>query len=744
MHPFPFHKPFMFLFPPMIRVPKLLPVLFLLVSTLPAWSLESPDQTHPHVRVSLVTDRNAITPGESFTVGVRYRMEPGWHIYWKNYGETGIPTTIDWVLPDGFEAGPLRWPTPETYKMGSLMNYVYEEEVVLMAEVTAPADLQPGESIPVGATTSWLVCEEICVPGDAELALSLPVREASELDPDRAALIQTYREQWPRTSDSWEVRGEVREDVVTLLLTPLREGLPALQDLYFFSENSAIDPGAEQRVDAFDDGSYRMVLNVSSYYSDPLPPLPGVLRSSTGWEAEKAFKGLSVRPLATGPATAAEAPGESALPGTGPEPAVGFLQAAVFAVFGGLLLNLMPCVFPVLGLKIMGFVSQGGEDPGRIRMHGIVFSLGVFLSLWILVGVLVALRAAGDRIGWGFQLQDPRFVAFIVFLFFAFGLNLAGVFEIGNRLVGTGSGLTARKGFSGSFFSGILAVIVATPCTAPFMGVAIGVALGTSTALTFLLFTLLGFGLVLPYLVLSFLPGLVRKLPRPGAWMESFKQFMAFPLFATAIYFLWVYGAQLGKDALINLLTGLLILGFGLWVFGRWGAPHRKPAVRYAAFAFAAVLALGGVGYGVRDQLLPGSDAGGERIAGLSESNSVIREQGVEWLVWSPERVEELRAEGKTLYVDFTAAWCLTCQANKKAVFSSQNVRDRFNNNPDLLLLKADWTSRDPVISDTLESYGRSGVPFNLIYPPAGEPVILPAALTPAIVMNALDQVQTP
>jgi len=708
------------------------------------WGAATEPVRQPNVEVELLTDANTIGAGESFWIGIRYEMEPGWHIYWKNYGDTGIPTEIEWILPEGFEAGELHWPTPGTYLMSGLMNYVYEDEVILMAEVQAPTTLKPGDEVAVGARTHWLVCEDICIPGEAELTLNLPVGEKSVRDNRVVEQFETQRKGWPRKSDLWTVRGEVVEDRVTLLIEANGEGLPPLENLYFFSESTAIDPSANQEVDTLEDGTYRMVLKLSSYHTEPVESLPGILKSSSGWEPNGFYEGLRVNPLKMAEAKAL-AGGEKSDPGVAAngQASIGLLQAAFFALIGGILLNLMPCVFPVLGLKVMGFVKQAGEDPKKIRRHGLLFFLGVLVSLWVLVGAIFMLRAAGDFLGWGFQLQEPRFVAFVIFLFFAFGLNLAGVFEIGNSLVGTGSELTRKEGMSGSFFSGVLAVIVATPCTAPFMGVAIGFALGAPYWMTLLIFTMLGVGLALPYLTLSFFPGMVRVLPSPGPWMESFKQFMAFPLFAAALYFLWVFGMQTGLDSTIHLLFGLLLMGMGLWIYGRWAAPHRKVGIRTAATAMGLLLVLGGFFYGIRGQGIPYSPVDEDRIAGLEgkEKKDSLVEHGVTWEIWSEDKVSRLREQGKTVYVDFTAAWCLTCQANKRAVFSSEKVRERFNRNDDLVLMKADWTNRDPDIARALESFGRSGVPLNVIYPPSGSPVVLPAVLTPGIVMDALDEV---
>ena len=716
--------------------------IFAMVPTLALEAASGPEAKTEYVSATLITDTEAIVPGESFWIGVRYDIKDLWHIYWMNPGDTGLATSIDWQLPDGFTVGELQWPTPSTYLMSGLMNYVYEGTVVLMAEAKAPDNLELGTSLTLNAETSWLVCKDICIPGDAMVSLDIPVSAQTTADPQLASLLQATRASWPQSSDSWQVAGELNDNVITLLISPEDPSTVTPEELYFFSEQPIVDANVEQKVDRLDDGSLRMVLQVSSYYKDPVNSLPGVLKSSNGWETTRSFQGLAVNPLqasdvilaATTSGTAGASSSEAS-PSDNPFSQYSLGQIFLYAFLGGLILNLMPCVFPVLGIKIMGFANQAGEDKGAIRKHGLVFGTGVLLSVWALVGLLLALRAGGEALGWGFQLQDPRFVAFLVLLFFLFGLNLSGVFELGTSLVGVGQNLQHKGGLQGSFFSGVLEVLVATPCTGPFMAPAIGFALGQSAGVTFLVFTLLAIGLALPYVILSFKPDWVQKLPKPGAWMESFKQFMAFPLFATALWLMWVYGQQVGIDGLIGLLRAVLIAGFAAWIFGRWGAPHRKTLIKRAAWATAMILLVTSVWDAYRNSRFPEMDASlGTQIAKKADTE----EFGVIWKTWSPEQVDELTAAGKTVYVDFTAAWCLTCQANKRVVFSSEEVRDRFNSDEDLVLMKADWTRRDPVITQELERFGRSGVPLNVIYEGGKDPHILPTTLTPGIVLEAL------
>ncbi|MGJ3242653.1 MAG: protein-disulfide reductase DsbD family protein [Opitutales bacterium] len=693
----------------------------------PEPSTKGPDE---HVVAQLMTDVTAIAPGQTFEIGILYEMDPHWHIYWKNPGDTGIPTHISWDLPDGFAVGDLRWPTPGTYLMAGLMNYVYEDSVLLAATVTAPDSLQPGESVTLQADTDWLVCEEVCIPGDASLSLQLPVVETpGSGDPETKPLFDRARDRLPVDAPA-EATTVYRTETGPVLFFSdglLEEG-QVLTEAYFFEDGQVVDPNAPQVVNRVADG-YLIRLEASGYGPDDPASLPGVLVLSgdgfrRGFTLEPAFsEGTPPTPTA---ADGADADGP-----------LGLTRALLFGLVGGLLLNLMPCVFPVLGLKVMGFVQQAGGDAGRIRAHGWTFALGVLVSIWMLVGVLLALRAGGELIGWGFQLQTPGFVAFLVILFFLFGLSLAGVFEIGGSLMGRGDHLARQEGLSGSFFSGVLAVLVATPCTAPFMGPAIGVALTQGVGGTLAIFTTLALGLSLPYLVLAHRPAWIQALPRPGPWMETFKQVMAFPLFATAVWLIWVFGLQTGVGGMAWLLGSLTIFALGAWILGKWGTAARSGKVRRAALIAVLVLAAGGIwSAGVASQR-QATTAGGATVAERTGPG------GLEWIAFSRERLAELRAAGKTVYVDFTAAWCLTCQANKKTVFSSDAIVRRFAGNPDLVLMEADWTRRNPEITEVLQEFGRAGVPLNVIYPakPGTEPVVLPTVLTPGIVQRALDEV---
>ncbi|MDD5262352.1 MAG: protein-disulfide reductase DsbD family protein [Methylacidiphilales bacterium] len=402
----------------------------------------------------------------------------------------------------------------------------------------------------------------------------------------------------------------------------------------------------------------------------------------------------------------------------------GFIWSMVLAFLGGMILNLMPCVFPVLGIKILGFVNQAGEDKRKIALHGLIFTSGVLLSFWVLAGILIALRAGGQQLGWGFQLQSPGFVYFLVVIVFLFALNLSGIFEIGASLIGAGASLASQRTWIGTFFSGVLATVVATPCAAPFLAPALGAALALSPAPSLLLFTCIGLGLSTPYLLLSINPGLLRILPRPGAWMESFRQFMAFPLYATAAFLLWVLDGQVSEAVFLRILISISVLGLAVWIYGRWSGPGRPAGARRASTAAGLLLLAGGLWFS-----WPTS-------AGQPASNPEA--PSIQWLEWSPEAVEKFRALGKPVYIDFTARWCATCQTNKALVFGSSEVLKKFHE-LGVVALRADWTSRNPAITRELARWGRSAVPFDLLYLPGrDEPIQLPELLTPGIVLDAL------
>jgi len=659
----------------------------------------------PHVESELVSEAAAIAPGQPFTVALRMKMEPHWHTYWVNPGDSGLATSIEWTLPEGFVAGPIQFPAPERIPTPPLMTYGFEGEIFLLVEITPPEDLQPGDTVTLRARADWLVCKEMCIPGGAEYELTLPVAGRMEKDARWAPKIAEARALIPVKDSRWHAVFVETDDGFRLYVEPPQGvDLPAADAYFFAVEEGVVEPAAEQMVSR--EGGYVVFSLKRSSLAEPgLERLAGVVVSDAGPVLLEAAR-VDAAPMAAGVAAAVDNGG-----------ALSLALVLPLAFLGGLILNLMPCVFPVLGIKILGFVNQAGADRRKVTLHGLVFTFGVLVSFWILAGVLIVLRAGGQELGWGFQLQSPEFVFVLAVFLLIFALNLSGLFEVGLSATGVGATLQMKGGFAGSFFTGVLATVVATPCSAPFLAPALGAALALPAATSVLVFTVIALGLAVPYLILSIFPGLVRFLPRPGPWMEAFKQFMAFPLYATVAFLVWVLAGQVSEAGLLKVFVALILVAMAAWAYGRWvqglgGTKARRFGITFAGVAFAAGLWLG------------------------FPSHDVSRE--IQWEKWSPQRVAELQAQGRIVYVDFTARWCATCQSNKALVFSSEKVRQAFRE-LEVVPLKADWTNRDPEITRALEAFGRSAVPFNLIYAPdAPEPIVLPEILTADIVLEAL------
>ncbi len=660
-----------------------------------------------YTEVQLVAATTSVTPGETVDFALRMKMAPRWHTYWINPGDAGLETSLRWTLPDGWQAGEIEWPTPMTFDLEGIVNYGYEGEIFLIVPIHVSGDAEPGSTATVKVRAEWLECDDICLPGSADLTLQLPVTGSADDASKWAESITATRDTLPRAQGQWQARAWFDNDRYTVIL----ENAAANHnpgDIYFYSVDAQVDPESAQRV-RFTDGQLVIQLT-KSRFAEVKSHLPGVITASNGWGADGPNVALAINPeIQSGPppATAAVA-----------EPPVRLSLLVILGAFvGGLILNLMPCVFPVIGIKIMGFVNQAGQTRGHVVTHGLIFSFGVIVSFWALAAVLIALRSGGEQLGWGFQLQSPAFVLTLTFILFIFALSLSGLFDVGVRAMGVGSKLSAKSGLKGSFFSGILATVVATPCAAPFLAPALGVALALAAFDSIVVFTAIAIGLAAPYLVLSAFPAMIRLLPKPGPWMETFKQLMAFPLYATVGYLVWVLAGQTDASRFLNILFALVLVAMACWIYGRYGAVGKPAKTRMIGITAATALLLSGC------------------ALSLYEENSEI-----EWQPWSPQAVDQLLAEGRPVYIDFTARWCATCQVNKRVAFSSAAVIRAFQNN-NVATLVADWTNQDPAITEALAEYGRSAVPFNIIYfPGRDEPVILPEILTPDIVLSRLKQ----
>ncbi len=668
----------------------------------------------PHVTVSLLVPPAQIYPNQNFTAGLDFRMEPGWHVYWINAGDSGEPPTAKWELPAGVSAGPMQFPAPQRLPLGPLMDFGYENEVVLPVPMKVAADFHPAQAQAViGAHLRWLVCRAVCLPGKADLGLTRQALASAPPAPGTDAAAQSR---------------------IAAFESRLPKPLPAADAAHFQQSRKGfvldVQTGIKETGAQFFPLDQTVVANAAP---QPVRPLAnGVQLTLTKDENIQGLPGQlnGVLELPDGAAYEIHAtPGRLAASDSAWR---GIATAAGFAFLGGMLLNLMPCVFPVLFIKGLALVQSSQQRRGRLRAHGWVYTLGILVSFWAVVAVLLALRAAGQQLGWGFQFQSPIFLALITMLLFFLGLTLAGQFEMGLSLTSAGGSLAEKHGFAGSFFTGVLAVVVATPCTAPFMGAAVGYALAHSAAVSFAVFTALALGLAVPYLLLAYRPGWIRLLPKPGAWMEVLKQAVSIPIFLTVIWLVWVFTRVAGANALMGLLAAFLLLAVAGWVLGRW--PGRNAAGVVAVAVIAAAVALSAVTV---------QTLGGNRPA-TATAGKGAEEQGsghaTMWQPFSPQLLSQDRAEGKPVFVDFTASWCLSCQVNERLILDRADVQQRLRDSG-AALLRADWTNEDPDITHALAALGRSGVPTYAIYPadPAAAPQVLPEVLTPGVVIDALN-----
>jgi thiol:disulfide interchange protein DsbD len=664
----------------------------------------APDDVH-HVKASLVAETQNIVAGQPLRLALRQQIEPGWHTYWSNPGESGLPTTIDWRLPQGFKAVAITWPMPERFRYGPVVGYGYTHEVLLPVTIDMPPDLHPGTAVTLYAHANWLVCAEDCIPEDTELSITLPVGAASEADPQWAGAFAFTFARMPApnpfrtTVDAIGERLSLR--VETGDATHLREVA------FFPLEQGLIDDAAPQRVAADADG---LTVSLERDRAKPVAAaLNGVLVFTDSPDtADAATTAILI-------STPVDRPPASAFP------EIGVVAALLLAFAGGIILNLMPCVLPVLSIKVFALVQHSHAGPAQVRMHGIAYAAGVLASFAAIAAALMGLRAAGAEIGWGFQLQSPLFVAVMIYILFAVGLNLSGVFSLGFQLAGVGSDLRLRPGYAGSFFTGALATVVATPCTAPFMASAIGFAVTQPWYVSAAVFEALGLGLAFPFLLATAVPGTHRFLPKPGVWMLRLKQFLAFPVYATAVWLLYVLSHEAGDWAVSIVLAGAVMIAFGAWLYdAAWssGSSLRNWAVGFSAATMLGAFALLG-------------------LVGNADSQRAARtvDDTGPWQPFSHARLDELRAEGKPVFIDFTAAWCITCKVNERLVLGDAAVRKALAD-AGVAMLRADWTRQDPEITRELESNGRLGVPLYLLYPkpkPGNDrpsPIVLPQILS--------------
>lgn len=679
---------------------RLLTLLSALLLAAPmARALESQPVVSPRASVTLVSDHAQIAPGQSFRLALRLRLAPGWHTYWINPGDAGAPPEVSLSLPAGAAAAPMRFPAPQRIPYGPLMNFGHLGEPVFTIPVTAPASLEPGGTFTVTAEAGWLVCAEVCIPEQGSFRLDIPVEATPRPAGATAMLFARAEAEEPRPGPFAARLGfEGARGAIEIAGPGLAPG--AVREAFFFPLAPGLIENAAPQPMALRDGVLTLGLTRGTGAAPPAG-VEGVLSLTDA----AGVRGAWLVSAALGPAPP---------PPGGGGPSLG--QAAGLALLGGLILNLMPCVFPILAMKAVGLARLAGAGHARVRLEAASYTAGVVLSFLAIGGALVGLRAAGGVVGWGFQFTAPAFVAAMAWLMLAVGLNLSGVFRLGGP-VAAGGGLAARGGHAGAFFTGALAVLVATPCTAPFMAAATGAALAMGPPQALTVFGALGLGMALPYALLGLAPGLARLLPRPGPWMERLKQGLAFPMYGAAAWLVWVLAEQAGPSAVLMVLAGGVLIGFGAWALGlAQGAGGRAGRVAAAAALASAVALL---------PLVQGA-APPARAAERAEE------------AWSEARVAALRAEGRPVFVNLTAAWCITCKVNERMALATDAVQRAFAERR-VAYLVGDWTRGEPAITALLRAHGRDGVPLYLFYPAdGGAPVLLPQILTEGIVLRAI------
>jgi len=681
--------------------------------------------TTERVRAELLAHApEGVAPGKAVWVGLQLAHQPEWHTYWKNSGDSGLPTQLQWTLPAGVVAGDIAWPVPRKILIGNLANYGYEGTVLLPVPLTIAPDFKPslfGGDIDVKLKAQWLVCKTECIPEDGEFLLKIPARSTTAAN---GAAFQAAFDAHPKP-----LSGESKVAIEGNALKVTVAGLPAAlrgKTLEFFPELGEVIEPAAQWTQAWQGDAWTARVPLSAQRSQSPTVMPLVLASgSQGWRAQAQVSG-EWPPIAA--ATGLSPALEAALRGggapgarSGPAPAASITLAAALlgALLGGLILNLMPCVFPILAIKVVGFTRHADDRHGH-RVAGLAYTAGVIVSFAALGALMLALRAAGEQLGWGFQLQSPVVVAVLAALFTLIGLNLAGLFEFTAFLPSSVASMEARHPVANAFLSGVLAVAIASPCTAPFMGASLGFAIGLPAAEALMVFTAIGVGMAAPYLAASWVPAVARLLPRPGAWMATFRTLMAFPMFATVAWLVWVLGQQSGVDgagALLVLLVAMSMLMWALTLHGR-----TRTVIGAISLASLALLAWA---WGPNITKLPP-----QQVAATDASG---------WQPWEPGRVEQVLASNRPVFVDFTAAWCVTCQYNKKTVLGREDILADFAAKK-VALLRADWTRRDPAITAALAQLGRNGVPVYVFYSAGRAPVVLSEVLSPNEVRAAIAQ----
>jgi thiol:disulfide interchange protein DsbD len=680
-----------------------------LAAALPASAAAAANGTHP-VTARLLPEAMSVAPGTTLWVDLHLDIAPGWHTYWRNPGDAGLPTEIAWTLPAGFTAGDIVWPVPEHFVVDGLGNYGYRDAVDLLVPITASQSVEPGGTTNLAAAVSWLVCSDICIPGEAKLALALPVgADPPTPDPAVKDLFTAARSHLPKPA-GFETRFAVTGKELRLILPELAfAGFEQPRATFYPFDANVIDAAAEPKLQRGGQGSELLLTRASTPAATVPATLNGVLVVHGGSGAEQAVS-LHAAPAAAAPM--GESSGD-----------IAWWQALLFALAGGVVLNLMPCVFPVLSLKLLSLAGIGDR---AAHHHAAAYAAGVILSFAALGSVLLILRAGGDAIGWGFQLQSPVVVGLLAYLLFAMGLSLSGVADFGAGLAGVGGRFAGREGLAGAFATGVLATIVATPCTAPFMGAALGFALLAPAPLALAIFVALGIGLAAPLAIATLIPSVARLLPRPGRWMAWLKELLAFPLYGTVAWLVWVLIQEVGPEGALAALFGLVLVGFAVWIYGTTrlaGPAMRRLGVGLAAAGTAAALLLAVTA-----------------TSSAARPEQTAAQGGLGYEPFSLARLEALTSEHRPVFVNLTAAWCLTCLVNEHTTLDSAAIRQAFAEHR-IVALKGDWTRQDPEITRYLQKFGRSGVPLYLLYDQTGTPKLLSQILTQAEILDAVGRI---
>ncbi|QKO23672.1 protein-disulfide reductase DsbD [Rhodoferax sp. BAB1] len=662
-----------------------------------------------------------VSPGQPVWVGLQIRHKEHWHTYWKNAGDSGLPTVLEWTLPPGVSAGEIAWPIPKKISVGPLVNYGYEDTLLLAVPLTIGPDFKPpvlGDALTVKLRASWLICKTECIPEEGEYTLRIPLKGSTAL---HGATFEAARQAQPRALDAGK-NSRIQIDGQTLKLTVA--GLPASlqgKKLDAFPETAEVINPSTPWQQSWSGPVWTAELPLLAQRSASPAMLPVVLtQGGQGWRVELPISGnwpASAAPATLSPALQAALAANAAQTSVAPAAPLGFYAALLGALIGGLILNLMPCVFPVLAIKVLSF-TRHADDHRSHRISGLAYTAGVIVSFVLLGLLLLGLRAAGQSLGWGFQLQDPWVVAALAALFTIIALNLVGVFEFGQFAPSSLAAFQARHPVIDAFLTGVLAVAVASPCTAPFMGASLGLAVTLPPAQALLIFAALGLGLALPYLAASFVPAFARLLPKPGAWMDALRKLLAFPMLITVVWLVWVMGHQSGVDGAAALLTLLIALSAVIWALTLQGRLRTVIATLLVAGGAWSAWTLGP--YMFKIEPSTASQTGSER-----------------WQAWSPERVQTLLAGGQTVFVDYTAAWCVTCQYNKQTTLADTEVLADFDAKQ-VVMLRADWTRRDPAITAALAQLGRNGVPVYVFYRPGRAPLVLSEVLSAGEIRQAL------